>query len=30
MSIITTVLGLVTHVLSLLPVGNLGLGTFGL
>jgi hypothetical protein len=30
MSILTTVLGLVTHVLSLLPIGSLGLGSFGL
>jgi hypothetical protein len=31
MSIITTVIGLVTHVISLLPIGGLGgLGGFGL
>jgi hypothetical protein len=30
MSIVTTLVGVVTHLLSLLPVGSLGLGSFGL
>jgi len=30
MSIVTTLVGIVTHLLSLVPVGSLGLGSFGL